>query len=399
MDSPGALSRRRGTTKASAEDQALDQIAKEAEARLAAKRQARAEAREIRMRELDRQQKEQEHHADRVYDMQQSEQFSTPRARLTVNNHIATSSGSSGGMKINSMSSRRSSEDSLEEEGRSLRDLRLELKEVEERFRKAMVTNAQLDNERSSQAYQIDLLKDKLEEMEESYAQLQREFRDKSRAYEATKRDIERLNDEFKLVKGQLDERDTLITENNLVIILVENEDGTDAKRVLVSNENAELLNATEGSIDSRLKAFTEEKLQLQNEVQQLQQQLSEVKKGGRRSNSINGVLEGDDEYEDAQREANKVINDYKYRLQKAEQEIASLQASLARSETQVIRYKSTAEAAEKAEADLKLERRKLQRENREALERLEELETSNNHLLKRLDKLKNAKSALLKDL
>lgn len=61
--------------------------------------------------------------------------------------------------------------------------------------------------------------------------------------------------------------------------------------------------------------------------------------------------------------EANKAINDYKYRLQKAEQEIASLQASLARSETQVIRYKSTAEAAEKAEADLKIERRKLQRE------------------------------------
>lgn len=49
--------------------------------------------------------------------------------------------------------------------------------------------------------------------------------------------------------------------------------------------------------------------------------------------------------------------------MTKAEQEIASLQASLARSETQVIRYKSTAEAAEKAEADLKLERRKLQRE------------------------------------
>lgn len=49
--------------------------------------------------------------------------------------------------------------------------------------------------------------------------------------------------------------------------------------------------------------------------------------------------------------------------MQKAEQEIASLQASLARSETQVIRYKSTADAAEKAESELKLERRKLQRE------------------------------------
>jgi hypothetical protein len=39
------------------------------EARLAARRQARAEAREIRMRELERQQKEIEENADSVYDM------------------------------------------------------------------------------------------------------------------------------------------------------------------------------------------------------------------------------------------------------------------------------------------------------------------------------------------
>lgn len=63
--------------------------------------------------------------------------------------------------------------------------------------------------------------------------------------------------------------------------------------------------------------------------------------------------------------EANKLIADFKYKLTKAEQEIASLQASLARSETQVIRYKSTADAAEKVEAELKIERRKLQREVR----------------------------------
>ncbi|KAG5683646.1 hypothetical protein PVAND_012917 [Polypedilum vanderplanki] len=371
----------------------LGQIDEIAEARLAAKRQARAEAREIRMRELDRQQKELEQNADRAYDMQQSEALSTPRSRLTVNNNHLSSRG-------NSMtpSSRRSSEDSLEEEGRSLRDLRHELKDAEERFRKAMITNAQLDNERSSQAYQIDLLKDKLEEMEETYAQLQREHREKTRAHDALKRQNAKLAEELKLVQGQLNERDTLIADYGLVIIVVENEDGTDAKRVLVSNENAQLLNTTEGSIDVRLKKFTEEKQELQNEVQKLQQQLNDIKTRGRRSSSINGIVD-DDDYEDAQREANKTINDYKYRLQKAEQEIASLQASLARSETQVIRYKSTAEAAEKAEAELKVERRKLQRENREAMERLEELETSNNHLLKRLDKLKNAKSALLKDL
>lgn len=44
--------------KLTAEDDALNQIAREAEARLAAKRAARAEAREIRMKELERQQKE-----------------------------------------------------------------------------------------------------------------------------------------------------------------------------------------------------------------------------------------------------------------------------------------------------------------------------------------------------
>merc|ERR1719393_1181088 len=42
------------------ESEALDQIAKQAEARLAARRQARYEARNIRMKELERKQKEEE---------------------------------------------------------------------------------------------------------------------------------------------------------------------------------------------------------------------------------------------------------------------------------------------------------------------------------------------------
>lgn len=122
----------------------------------------------------------------------------------------------------------------------------------------------------------------------------------------------------------------------------------------------------------------------MKQEIEQLHQQLLEAKTQ-RRSGSLNGPC-GDEDYEDAQSifncncakfrnitnqwktiqfsgEANKLIADYKFKLTKAEQEIATLQASLARSETQVIRYKSTADATEKAEADLKIERRKLQRE------------------------------------
>lgn len=53
---------------------------------------------------------------------------------------------------------------------------------------------------------------------------------------------------------------------------------------------------------DVRLKKFNEEKQELQVEVQKLQQQLNDVKtRGGRRSSSLNGVLD-DDDFEDAQR-------------------------------------------------------------------------------------------------
>ena len=89
---------------------------------MAARRQARAEAREIRMKELERQQKEQEQNADRVFDMQ-SEQGIAPRPRYTISpavNSVAVR---------NNVISRRSSEDSVEaDEGRNHRDIRYELK-------------------------------------------------------------------------------------------------------------------------------------------------------------------------------------------------------------------------------------------------------------------------------
>lgn len=74
-----------------------------------AKRQARAEAREIRMRELERQQKEQEENADRQFDMLAEPTARTPRIGTASSRYL---------------SSRRSSEDSLEDGG-SLRDLRV----------------------------------------------------------------------------------------------------------------------------------------------------------------------------------------------------------------------------------------------------------------------------------
>ncbi|XP_066595013.1 leucine-rich repeat flightless-interacting protein 2 isoform X3 [Prorops nasuta] len=391
--------RRRTATRHSAEDQALDQIAKEAEARLAARRQARAEAREIRMRELERQQKEAEENADRVYDMCAAD---TNRAMRVTPDPVRSSRLLTN--SNNFQSSRRSSEDSLEDAGLN-RDLRLELKEFEEKFRKAMIANAQLDNEKSSYAYQVDLLKDKLEELEETTSQLRRELREKNRDVEQLKRVSQRLKEDLESCKAQLLERDTLIQENGLVIVEdngSENEENDvesrpcHRKRVLVSVEAAVLLqNAGEGSLDVRLRKFALEKKELQDEIRHLRLELEESRSRIRAERSPGCLTDS----EDIQREANKLLADYKFKLQKAEQDMSTLQATVARLESQVIRYKSAAEASEKAEDELKVEKRKLQREVRESQGRVEELETANSHLQRRLDKLKNAKSALLKEL
>lgn len=386
MDNSVGAGRKRGNaTKINAEDQALDMIVKEAEERLAAKRIARAEAREIRLRELERQQKEIEEDADRVFDMQQG-------SGLTIDVPSKVKLGAMNSFR--SGSTRRSSEDSSNDDGRSDLEMKFDsTKEVEERFRKAMITNAQLDNERAAQNYQIQLLKDKLEDVEELCMQLQREIREKNRDCEVLKRNNERITEDLRLTQAQLAERDRLIAEQGLEIVVVENESGTDAKCVLVSNENAKLFRSVEGSLESRLQKLADEKYELVDEIKTLKEQLNKYKTSA--SNRANNELDD----EELQREISKALSEHKYKLQKAEQEIINLQASLARSETQVIRYKSTAEAAEKAETELKTERRKLQRENREMMERMEELETAHNHLLKRLDKLKNAKSSLLKEL
>lgn len=74
-----------------------------------------------------------------------------------------------------------------------------------------MIANAQLDNEKSSYAYQVDLLKDKLEEFEETTAQLRRELREKNRDVEQLKRITQGLKEDFDVCRAQLLERDRLI--------------------------------------------------------------------------------------------------------------------------------------------------------------------------------------------
>ncbi|XP_042619608.1 leucine-rich repeat flightless-interacting protein 1-like isoform X17 [Cyprinus carpio] len=298
------------------EEDALNVIAKEAEARLAAKRAARAEAREIRMRELERQQKEiyqvqkkyygldnldnkwgdieqwmedserytrvSRRHASVSDDEEQMSVGSRSNIRLdldaagaygglpqassyqshkkskkkkkhsskTVDDRLERDyleKGSSrastiSGATLTSLggtSSRRGSGDtsiSADTEAsireikeihelkdqiqdveakhmQNLKELKDSLLEMEEKYRKAMVSNAQLDNEKTNMMYEVDTLKDSLTELEEMLFETRRELEEKCKDLEREKHAHSILQFQFNELKETLKQSEELLTE------------------------------------------------------------------------------------------------------------------------------------------------------------------------------------------
>ncbi|XP_064277159.1 leucine-rich repeat flightless-interacting protein 2 isoform X6 [Passer domesticus] len=544
----------------SAEDEALSNIAREAEARLAAKRAARAEARDIRMRELERQQKEEDaerarysHHSSRHSYLSSSDVSASHRSRASTskrrvfvssslysdpvaparsyrpsecgyssrassvrsspvssdfsdqsettadyfsrcNHRGSIVSDADYGQVLNSLeeksekshseifsrpssrnsvsaapqsgnSSRRGSGDasslvdpdaSLSElrdiydlkdqihdvEGRymqGLKELKDSLAEVEEKYKKAMVSNAQLDNEKNNLVYQVDTLKDVIEEKEEQIAEFYRENEEKSKELERQKHTCSVLQHKLDELKEGLRQRDELIEANqrmqeNIDFITKEvfdlqetinwkdkkigkhglviipdgtpngdlNHESVVGTITVVSQEAAQVLeSAGEGPLDIRLRKLAGEKEELLSQVRKLKMQLEEERQKYSKSDSMNpdtiDLENGSDlQLIEMQRDANRQISEYKFKLSKAEQDITTLEQNIGRLEGQVARYKNAAENAEKVEDELKAEKRKLQRELRTALDKIEEMEMTNSHLMKRLEKMKANRTALL---
>ncbi|XP_071337115.1 leucine-rich repeat flightless-interacting protein 2 isoform X1 [Trachinotus anak] len=354
-----------------------------------------------------------------------------------------------------------------------LKELKESLAEVEEKYKKAMVSNAQLDNDKANLIYQVDTLKDVIEEMEEQTSEMKRELEEKSKELERQKhtctvlqhkqeelkegirqRDelieesqrmqtkldaltrevfdlqetinwkdkkigaLERQKEYFDCIRNERDElRDELADikekakageKHGLVII----PDGTPNGDVnheplssgitVVSQEAAQVLeSAGEGPLDVRLRKLAEEKDELLSQIRKLKNQLEEERQKHSKVDSAytdgermeNGT---DLHFIEMQRDANRQISEYKFKLSKAEQEMGTMEQNINRLEGQVSRYKSAADNSEKIEDELKAEKRKLQRELRTALDKIEEMEMTNNHLVKRLEKMKANRNALL---
>ncbi|KAK6485246.1 leucine-rich repeat flightless-interacting protein 2-like isoform X18 [Huso huso] len=149
-----------------------------------------------------------------------------------------------------------------------------------------------------------------------------------------------------------------------------------------------------------RLRKLVDERESLLEQIRKLKAQLDDKKKNVNVESVVSEeeVLENgtDVHVMDLQRDSNRQISDLKFKLVKSEQEVTTLEQNVIRLEGQVTRYKSASENAEKVEDDLKAEKRKLQRELRTALDKIDELEVGNSHLVKRLEKMKANRSALM---
>ncbi|XP_036422916.1 midasin isoform X5 [Colossoma macropomum] len=95
----------------------------------------------------------------------------------------------------------------------SIQEMKDSLAEMEEKYRKAMVSNAQLDNEKSNLMYQVDTLKDSLMELEELLAETRREFEEKSKDLEREKHAHSILQFKFSELEETLKQSEELLTE------------------------------------------------------------------------------------------------------------------------------------------------------------------------------------------
>uniref|UniRef100_A0A8P4GPK5 Leucine rich repeat (in FLII) interacting protein 1a n=1 Tax=Dicentrarchus labrax TaxID=13489 RepID=A0A8P4GPK5_DICLA len=324
----------------------------------------------------------------------------------------------------------------------NLKEAKDALAEVEEKYRKAMVSNAQLDNEKNNLMYQVDTLKDSLMELEELLSESRRDYEEKVKEHEREKHAHSVLQFQFSEMKEMLKQSEELLNDIRQLRIkqegfvreiadlqetvewkdkkigaLERQKEYTDAIRierddlreevvklkdilkVLCQCANAcfRLLCVVLGSKFEPLKKLVDEREKMIEQVKKLKAQLDQKtqRNGTENTSSPDGeILENgnDPNILELQRDSNRQISDLKFKLVKAEQEVTALEQNVTRLEGQVTRYKSAAENAEKVEDELKAEKRKLQRELRSAMDKVDELESNNSHLSKRLEKMKTTR-------
>ncbi|XP_066088830.1 leucine-rich repeat flightless-interacting protein 1 isoform X50 [Saccopteryx bilineata] len=178
-----------------------------------------------------------------------------------------------------------------------LRELKDSLAEVEEKYKKAMVSNAQLDNEKTNYMYQVDTLKDTLLELEEQLAESRRQYEEKSKEFEREKHAHGLLRFQFAEVRAALQQREEMLEE----IRQLQQKQASCIREISDLQETIEWKDKKIGALERQKEFFDSirsERDDLREEVVMLKEELkkhgiilnSEIATNGEMSDTLNNV-------------------------------------------------------------------------------------------------------------
>ncbi len=199
-----------------------------------------------------------------------------------------------------------------------------------------MVANAGLDNDKTQLNYQVDLLKDQLEESEEQAALVAKELREKRSEFELLKRSHAEAQRAVQLLQMQLDEQAKLLTERGMVLVgngededesgRIDGEEQERRTRAVVSADTANILAGLgPGPLDVRIKRLADERDEYGDQVRRLRMDLDEEKSRAQKLERTPFTEE------EADWETKKIIDGYKFKMQKAEQDVNTLQTNVSK--------------------------------------------------------------------
>lgn len=391
-----------------AEEHALDAIAKEAKLRLENQREQNREARQMRHRELEKNARDDDGSDTTTTPLTPSTPMGSSRPRI-----LSVDMGNTSGIGTNGNASLLQKFLNGDADLRSIeqRDLRRLLSELEAKYKAAMIANSSMYNEKQALRYQVETFKDTLDDHYETLNQAKRQLKDKSRDFDLQKRALNDLQQENQQLKEILANREKLIQESGMQILMGDemngNSKGEKLSSVLpmglVSPETSSLLNSLgKGSIDEKFQRILNERREQAELIQKLKSELDEERTRLRQlekptskandSHSNNNGVNDSEQLKQVLRE----LTDVKNRLQRFEAENLTLQQENKRFDAQLKRQKQQIDDAEKIEEELKQERRRLQRECRVVREELESERTRSDVLQRENERLRTLRKKTL---
>lgn len=241
--------------------------------------------------------------------------------------------------------------------------------ELETQYKEAMVSQAKLYDEKIALVYQIESLKDEIEDSYQLLDETKAELHKHQSKILHAKHTEESLHSDIDKLKNHIQYRDDFMKTHGLHLPTITEEDEDDLPSTQLQfiplSERDELL----------------------KQISNLKEEVEEAK------NAVplpppDSLLRGE-ETKDIVRESTRLVSEYKNRLQLAEAETTRLEGTIERLKGQVVRCKSQLEDMEKREDELLKEKRTQSREVRRLQSLVDDFESENELLKRRVEQMR----------